>query len=78
MGGPNAITGPLPANTTEIEKRLWDAAEELRALYRCLKEVDNSQEWRGLRKTLTPDGNILWLRSKHRKPYEARPLVLPT
>ena len=67
----------MPANTTEIEKRLWDAAGELRALYRFLKEVDNSQEWRGLRKTLTPDGNILWQRSKHHQPYEARTLGLP-
>lgn len=48
----------------------------LRALYNFLKEVDPEQVWGGLRKTLTPDGNIFWLCEEHRKRYEVRPLVL--
>lgn len=48
----------------------------LRALYSFLKEADPSQIWGGLSKTLTPDGNILWLCGEHRKVYEVKPLQL--
>jgi len=33
----------------------------LRALYSFLKEKDKAQQWGGLQKVVTPDGNILWL-----------------
>jgi internalin A len=48
----------------------------LRALYSFLSKADPGQIWGGLHKTLTPDGNILWLCDTHRKQYEARPLIL--
>jgi hypothetical protein len=48
----------------------------LRALYNFLKEVDPKQDWGGLHRILTPDGNIFWLCEEHRKQYEVRPLVL--
>src|SRR5262249_46377526 len=48
----------------------------LRAFYSFLKEVDPSGIYGGLFKTLTPDGNILWLCDVHREPYVAKRLVL--
>lgn len=48
----------------------------LRALHSFLIKADSSCTWGGLYKTLTPDGNILWLCEKHRQQYEARPLTL--
>ena len=39
----------------------------LRAFYRFLLEVDESQHWCGLHKTLTNDGNIFWLCDEHRE-----------
>ena len=46
----------------------------LRALCTYLAEVDEHQYWGGLERTLTPDGNILWLCHEHRQPYEVRAL----
>ena len=48
----------------------------LRALQNFLKEADPIETWGGLHNTLTPDGNILWLCSKHRQQYEVKPLQL--
>jgi len=48
----------------------------LRALYGFLQQVDESRNWGGLSKTITLDGNILWLCDTHRQPYLARPLEL--
>ncbi len=44
----------------------------LRALHAFLKEQDSNETWGGLHKTPTPDGNILWLCSEHRRQYEAK------
>jgi len=46
----------------------------LRALYSFLKEADPAATYRGLFKTPTSDGNILWLCDVHREPYLAKPL----
>jgi hypothetical protein len=48
----------------------------LRALCTYLEQVDKPKHWGGLERTLTPDGNILWLCHEHRQPYEVRALVL--
>lgn len=48
----------------------------LRALYSFLNQADPQHIWDGLNKTLTPDGNILWLCDIHRRQYEVKPLVL--
>jgi hypothetical protein len=48
----------------------------LRALHAFLKEQDSNEQWGGLNKTLTPDGNILWLCSTHRQQYEAKRAVI--
>jgi hypothetical protein len=62
-----------PAHEGEEQQVIGSA---LRALYTFLKEVDPSQHWGGLRKTLTPDGNILWLCEGHRREYEEREIRL--
>jgi len=59
----------------EQQKQAEGAA--LRALHSFLKEVDPSGYWGGLQKTLTPDGNILWLCEEHHEPYRVRELVIP-
>jgi internalin A len=46
----------------------------LRALYNFLHTVDPAHTWGGLYKTVTLDGNILWLCNTHRQQYEAKPL----
>jgi len=46
----------------------------LRALYSYLDQADRTHYWSGLSKTITPDGNILWLCEKHRQPFIAKPL----
>jgi hypothetical protein len=38
--------------------------------------VDEAHVWGGLNKTITPDGNILWLCDAHRQPFIAKPLKL--
>ncbi|GCF11028.1 COR domain-containing protein [Dictyobacter arantiisoli] len=48
----------------------------LRALYGFLKTVDSDRSWGGLNKTITSDGNILWLCGEHRKQYDVKPLIL--
>jgi hypothetical protein len=48
----------------------------LRALYSFLTKADPNCIWGGLHKTLTPDGNILWLCETHHKQYEVKPLTL--
>jgi len=50
----------------------------LRAIYSFLSKADPGHIWGGLNKTLTPDGNILWLCEEHRKQYEVKPLSLET
>ena len=47
----------------------------LRALHSFLTQADPRGEWGGLRKTLTPDGTLLWLCETHRQPYEERLLA---
>ena len=42
---------------------------ELRALRKLLDEVDMKQEWGGLKKVLTPEGNYLWLCKEHAEEY---------
>ena len=48
----------------------------LRTLYSFLTKVDPGCVWGGLHKTLTPDGNILWLCGAHHKLYTTKPLSL--
>ena len=48
----------------------------LRAFRRYLDTVDPYRIWGELYRTVTPDGHILWLCSKHRHHYEAKPLQL--
>ena len=48
----------------------------LRVLQHYLETVDAQKVWGNLRKTLTPDGHILWLCPSHRQQYEVKPLQL--
>ncbi len=66
---------PIATQTSLVEVP-QAAGPALRALYNFLKEADANQDWGGLSKTLTPDGNILWLCETHRKQYEVKPLKL--
>jgi internalin A len=65
-----------------LDKQLYSGQDSevvgpaLRGLYSFLKEVDPIQNWEGLHKTLTPDGNILWLCGNHHKQFEVKPLEL--
>jgi internalin A len=43
---------------------------EHRALRRLLDEVDLKQEWRGLKKVLTPEGHYLLLCKEHAEEYK--------
>ena len=61
---------------TQTDQYQRTVGPALRALHSFLNEADPSQLWGGLDKTLTPDGNILWLCDKHRQQYVARPLKL--
>ena len=61
---------------TEPDQGQRAMGSALRALQSFLKEADPQQKWGGLNKTITPDGNILWLCDRHREPYIAKPLVL--
>src|SRR5262249_33284044 len=47
-----------------------------RTVHSLLVKADPAREWGGLHKTVTPDGNILWLCETHRKQYEVKPLTL--
>ncbi|MCP4363601.1 MAG: GTPase [Chloroflexi bacterium] len=44
----------------------------LRALHSFLKEKDDKQNWCGLHRTPTNDGNIFWLCDEHRKTYQPK------
>jgi Leucine-rich repeat (LRR) protein len=61
----------LPRQTRIVEEQ-QAVGPALRALHAFLKEEDPNETWGGLHKTLTPDGNILWLCSNHRRQYEAK------
>ncbi len=65
------------STTVPIMKKEQQAiGPALRALHSYLDSVDAHKIWGGLRKTLTPDGHILWLCEKHYHQYEVKPLQL--
>ncbi len=66
---------PITAQTRIVEHQ-QAVGPALRALHSFLQEVDPQEVWGGLHKTLTPDGNILWLCGEHHREYEAKPLQL--
>ncbi len=55
-----------------ITRGVTSAAQgaELRVLFSLLDHLDKSHYWAGLRKTVTPEGDILWLCEKHRKEFD--------
>lgn len=65
--------GAVTLDTISDQKAVGPA---LRAICSFLNEIDPSKQWGGLHKTVTPDGNILWLCREHREQYEPKPLVL--
>ena len=74
------VTSLETLNDTVIEPHLTHEERvigpALRALYGFLSKADPGHIWGGLYKTLTPDGNILWLCERHRQQYEVKPLNL--
>jgi hypothetical protein len=48
----------------------------LRALHTYLKTVDPNRIWGRLNRTVTPDGQILWLCEQHHREYESKPLQI--
>ncbi|MGA7732986.1 MAG: hypothetical protein WCD37_17140, partial [Chloroflexia bacterium] len=58
----------LETKADETTHRMEGAA--LRALYYYLKDVDKAQNWGGLSKVVTLDGNILWVCDYHKKEYD--------
>jgi internalin A len=63
-----------PRNNMAQDQHAVGAA--LRAIFSFLHKADPQHIWAGLSRTLTPDGNILWLCDTHRQQYEVKPLVL--
>jgi internalin A len=63
---------PSLTKQTRIVEEQQAIGPALRSLHAFLKEQDSNETWGGLHKTLTPDGNILWLCSDHRRQYEAK------
>jgi internalin A len=59
---------------THFQQEQQAIGPALRALHSFLIEADPSKIWGGLDKTLTPDGNILWMCEHHRQPYAVKPL----
>jgi hypothetical protein len=54
----------------DIDSRPNEAVDSaLRILYYLLDEIDPVHEWGGLAPVFTPDGNLLWLCSEHKKEY---------
>ena len=43
---------------------------DYRALYALLREVDPHEQWRGLNRTYTPEGQVLWLCRDHAQQYK--------
>lgn len=70
----DALSTAAPEPDLNHEQRVIGPA--LRALHSFLKKADAACIWGGLQKTITPDGNILWLCAEHRKQYEAKPLAI--
>jgi internalin A len=67
-----------PRSFADSQGRTQEAeGAALRALRNLLKALDPAEHWADLRRTPTPDGNILWLCAEHRAVYEVKPLVLP-
>ncbi len=66
---PDFDARPERSARREIETTLGKDVEAegvaLRALHAFLREVDKTQHWCGLQKTVTNDGNILWLCAEH-------------
>jgi len=58
---------PLGESSTNRNNKITGPA--LRALHGLLGNLDPNHHWGGLHKTLTPDGNILWLCDQHRREY---------
>lgn len=56
-----------PADSDKDPERAGGAA--LRALHQLLNDLDKPQAWGGLRKTLTPEGHVLWLCEYHAREY---------
>jgi hypothetical protein len=70
----DTLSAAAPEPDLNHEQRIIGPA--LRALHSFLTKADASSTWGGLHKTITPDGNILWLCAEHRKQYEAKPLAI--
>lgn len=70
----DTLSAAAPEPDLNHEQRVIGPA--LRALHSLLTKADAGCAWGGLHKTITPDGNILWLCAEHRKQYEAKPLAI--
>jgi hypothetical protein len=68
----DTLDSAVPETHFQHEQQVIGPA--LRALHSFLIEADPSKIWGGLDKTLTPDGNILWLCEHHRLQYAVKPL----
>jgi hypothetical protein len=53
--------------TGHLESAELDA--NYRALYALLRELDPHEQWNGLNRTYTPEGQVLWLCREHAKQY---------
>jgi len=68
----NSLDNAVPHPVLNHNQQAMGVA--LRALYSFLNQADPQHIWRGLDKTVTPEGNIFWLCDIHRLQYEVKPL----
>jgi internalin A len=68
----DTLDSAVPETHFQHEQQVIGPA--LRALHSFLIQAEPSKIWGGLDKTLTPDGNILWLFEHHRLQYSVKPL----
>jgi hypothetical protein len=68
----DTLESTVPESHLHYDQKVVGPA--LRVLYSFLDKADASHSWGDLQKTVTPDGNILWLCATHRQQYEVKPL----
>ncbi len=77
---PGIVVESDPLDKDERDKstgREQATGPALRVLHSFLNKVDQEHYWSGLKRVVTPDGNILWLCAEHARPYEVQRLHMP-
>jgi hypothetical protein len=68
--GPDYGPKKIPPINPKEEAGFHFTGAELRVIYDLLHHLDSSHYWGGLRKTMSPEGDILWLCPEHYKIFD--------